>query len=203
VQLCDIEVIVAFVPDIDATEDVLDSIQIAHPGIRIVPTAFAPEHAKSKGLLLNECLSKTRGEWVLVLDADILLAPEMLAKLAELPPECMFAIPDGRKMLSRETTARVLLGEIRPWEHWEQLLQSEGEYRMREADGVPVGYCQCVRRECLDKVQYEEMHHFEGADWKFGKDMRETFGQETRLSGVPVLHLDHGSSNWYGAARHY
>jgi len=203
VRLGEIEVIVAFVPGIDATEDVLDSIQLVHPDLRIVPAAFAPEHAKSKGLLLNECLSKARGEWVLVLDADILLAPNMLSKMAELPEDCAFTIPDGRKMLSRETTAQVLLGEIRPWEQWEELLQSAGEYRMQEADGVPVGYCQCVRRKCLEKVQYEEMHHFEGADWKFGKDMREAFGMEKRLSGVPVLHLDHGSSNWYGAARHY
>ncbi len=203
VELNDIEVIVAYVPGLDATEDVIDSVQLAHPELRIVPTAFAPEHAKTKGLLLNECLGKARGDWVLVLDADILLAPNMLAKMAELPDDCMFTIPDGRKMLSREDTARVLLGEVRPWEQWESLLQSAGEYRMREADGVPVGYCQCVRRVCLEKVQYEEMHHFEGADWKFGKDMRDTFGMETRLSGVPVLHLDHGSSNWYGAARHY
>lgn len=203
VDLNDIEVIVAYVPGLDATEDVIDSMQLAHPELRIVPTAFASEHAKTKGLLLNECLGKTRGEWVLVLDADILLAPNMLAKMAELPSDCMFTIPDGRKMLSREETARVLLGEVRPWEQWDGLLQSAGEYRMREADGVPVGYCQCVRRVCLEKVQYEEMHHFEGADWKFGKDMRDSFGVETRLSGVPVLHLDHGSSNWYGAARHF
>jgi len=203
VGLDQIEVIVAFVPGLDATEDVIDSFKLAHPELRIVPTAFAPEHARTKGLLLNECLGKARGDWVLVLDADVLLAPDMLSRMSELPDDCMFTIPDGRKMLSRETTARILLGEIRPWEQWDALLQSAGEYRMREADGVPVGYCQCVRRACLEKVQYEEMHHFEGADWKFGKDMRDAFGMETRLSGVPVLHLDHGSSNWYGAARHY
>ncbi len=203
IDLHEVEVIVAFVPGLDATEDVLDSIGLAHPNLQIVPTAFAEEHARTKGLLLNECLGKARGDWVLVLDADVLLAPDMLARMAELPDDCMFTIPDGRKMLGRETTARILLGEVRPWDQWEELLASAGEYRMREADGVPVGYCQCVRRQCLEKVQYEEMHHFEGADWKFGKDMRETFGPETRLSGVPVLHLDHGSSNWYGAARHY
>ncbi len=203
VDLNQVEVIVAFVPGLDATEDVLDSIALAHPGLHIVPTAFAEEHAKTKGLLLNECLAKARGDWVLVLDADVLLAPNMLVTLAKLPEDRMFAIPDGRKMLTRETTARVLLGELRPWESWQELLQSAGEYRMREADGVPVGYCQCVRRQCLEKVQYEEMHHFEGADWKFGKDMRERFGMETRLSGIPVLHLDHGSSNWYGTTRHY
>jgi len=82
------------------------------------------------------------------------------------------------------------------------LLEDAGEYRFREAEGIPLGYCQCVRRECFDTVRYEEMNHFEGADWKFGQDIRDAFGQETRLSGLPVLHLDHGSSNWYGASQH-
>ncbi|NUM52381.1 MAG: glycosyltransferase [Candidatus Hydrogenedentes bacterium] len=198
-----VEVIVAFVPGLDATNDVIDSMQLAYPSLTIVPTPFAPEFANTKGLMLNECLDKARGDWVMVLDADIVLAPDMLARLTALPADCKFAIPDGRKMLSRETTARVLLGDITPWESWHELLEGAGEYRMREADGVPVGYCQCVRRECLDRVRYEELHHFEGADWKFGKDMRDAFGMEYRLDGTPVLHLDHGSSNWYGASRHY
>ncbi|MCC6488349.1 MAG: glycosyltransferase [Candidatus Hydrogenedentes bacterium] len=203
IALDEVEIVAAYVPGMDATGDVLESISLAHPTLTIVPTAFAAEQANAKGLMLNECLSKARGEWILIVDADILLAPDMLARLAALPDSCMFAIPDGRKMLDKETTARVLLGEARPWEQWQELLNGNGEYRMREADGVPVGYCQCVRHACLARVQYEEMNHFEGADWKFGKDMREAFGPETRLSGVPVLHLDHGSSNWYGAARHF
>lgn len=203
IPLNEIEVIVAFVPGLDATNDVLDSIQLAYPDLTLVPAPFAEEFANTKGLMLNECLDKARGEWVMVLDADILIAPDMLARLDALPDETVFAIPDGRKMLTRQDTARVLLGDIRPWESWPELLASSGEYRMREADGVPVGYCQCVRRRCLEKVRYEELHHFEGADWKFGKDMRDTFGPEHRISGMPVLHLDHGSSNWYGASRHY
>lgn len=203
VPLDEIEAVVAFVPGLDATNDVIDSIQLAHPGLTVVPAPFAPEFANTKGLMLNECLDKARGEWVMVLDADILLAPDMLARLTALPADCKFAVPDGRKMLTRETTARVLLGEVKPWESWDELLAGAGEYRMREADGVPVGYCQCVRRECLEKVRYEELHHFEGADWKFGKDMRDHYGVERRLDGVPVLHLDHGGSNWYGATRHY
>lgn len=198
-----IEVIVAFVPGLDATADVIESVHLRYPELTLSPTAFASEHANSKGLMLNECLSKARGRWVMVLDADIILPPTMLSAIAALPEDCRFCVPDGRKMLDKETTARVLLGEVTPAESWQELLAGAGEYRMREADGVPVGYCQCVRRECLEAVRYEELHHFEGADWKFGRDMRERFGMERRLSGMPVLHLDHGSSNWYGALRHY
>jgi hypothetical protein len=199
----EIEVIIAFVPGLDATNDVIDSMQLTYPELTIVPAPFAPEYANTKGLMLNECLEKARGEWVMVLDSDIILAPDFLSRLVALPETCKFAIPDGRRMLSRETTARVLLGDIRPWESWRDLMAEPAEYRQREADGVPVGYCQCVRRECLEKVRYEELHHFEGADWKFGKDMRDHYGMEHRIDGVPVLHLDHGSSNWYGASRHY
>lgn len=57
-------------------------------------------------------------------------------------------------------------------------------------------------KSCFEKVRYGEHHDFEGADWQFSKDIRETFGPEKRLSGMPVLHLDHGPSNWYGADRH-
>jgi hypothetical protein len=198
----DIEVHVAYVPGIDATGDVLDGLALAHPELRIVKTAFAPEHTTAKGFMLNECIAKAAGDWIVVLDADILLPPTALAALAAMDNGVKFVVPDGRKMLTPQTTARILLGEIEPWSAWDVLVEDAGEYRFREAEGVPLGYCQCVRRECLEQVQYEELNHFEGADWKFGQDMRDAFGPEKRLSGLPVLHLDHGSSNWYGASRH-
>jgi hypothetical protein len=202
IAMNDIEVHVAHVPGIDATGDVLDGLALAHPDLQIIKTAFAPEHTTAKGFMLNECIAKATGDWVVVLDADVLLPPTALAKLIDMKDDVNFVVPDGRKMLTPQTTARVLLGEIEPWAAWDVLLEDAGEYRFREAEGVPLGYCQCVRRECLDTVRYEEMNHFEGADWKFGQDMRDAFGQEKRLSGLPVLHLDHGSSNWYGASRH-
>ncbi len=198
----DIEVHVAYVPGIDATGDVLDGLALAHPDLRIVKTAFAPEHTTAKGFMLNECIAKATGDWIVVLDADVLLPPSALATLADMKENVKFVVPDGRKMLTPQTTARVLLGEIEPWAAWDVLLEDAGENRFREAEGIPLGYCQCVRRECLETVRYEELNHFEGADWKFGRDMRDAFGQEKRLSGLPVLHLDHGSSNWYGASRH-
>ncbi|MCC6155213.1 MAG: glycosyltransferase family 2 protein, partial [Candidatus Hydrogenedentes bacterium] len=101
----DIEVLIAFVPGLDATNDVIDSMQLAYPELTIVPAPFAQEYANTKGLMLNECLDKARGEWVMVLDSDIILAPDFLSRLITLPADCKFAIPDGRRMLSRETTA--------------------------------------------------------------------------------------------------
>ncbi len=203
VDMSDIEVIVAYVPDADITEDVLESLRLTHPGLRIHRSTFTEQNASAKGFILNETLKKAGGDWVLLLDADTLLPPNMLAKILEQTEGVDFIVPDGRKLLTRETTAKVLLGEIRPWECWDELLKGAGEYRYREMEGVPIGFCQIVRRSCFDTVSYYEADHFEGADWQFSVDMREKFGQETRLSGVPVLHLDHGGSKWYGTERHF
>ena len=104
-------------------------------------------------------------------------------------------------MLPPAETAKVLLGELTPWQDWDQLLNGPGEFRRFEADGVPIGFFQCVRRSCMDKVPYLEMDHFEGADWSFGYTIRQNFGEETRLTGLPVLHLDHGGSQWYGTQK--
>ena len=35
-----------------------------------------------------------------------------------------------------------------------------------------------------------------------GEKLRENLGPEHRLSGVPVLQLDHGGSQWYGTRTH-
>ena len=196
------EVVVAHVPGIDATGDLIENIEAAHPDLRIVRSPFPEHNTTSKGFLINESLRAASGEWVVLLDSDIVLGPDMLAAMEAAAGETSFMISDGRKMLSRETTAQILLGAVQPWEAWDELLQGPGEYRRAEADSVPIGFFQAVRRECFDTVRYIEMNHFEGADWQFGVDMRKHFGQEHRLSGFPVLHLDHGGSQWYGTVSH-
>lgn len=198
----ELEVIVAHVPGVDATGDLLDSMELTFPHLRVVRAPFSGQHVTSKGFMINESVRMASGEWVVLLDADIILPPDFFERLAKAPDEAAFAVPDGRKMLTPQTTAAVLLGAVKPWEAWGDLLRGAGEYRRSEGQGAAVGFCQIVRRHCFERVCYEEMNHFEGADWKFGKDMAETFGKEYRLSGAPVLHLDHGSSQWYGTPQH-
>lgn len=201
----EIEVLVAYVPGLDATDDIIQSMRCRYPDLRIVRAPFGPHQATLKGHMINETVRKAFGEWILLLDADIVLPPVLLRELGKAPEATVFVAPDGRKMLDPNATAAILLGEAHPWEteHWTRLVNGPGEYRRREVDGVPIGYCQIVRRACFDAVQYDEYGHFEGADWKFGKDMREKFGEEHRLDGLPVLHLDHGGSQWYGTKRQY
>ena len=197
-----IEVIVAYVPGLDSTEDVIDTVRLLCPDLRIRRSPFQEDRAREKGFMINESARKATGEWVVLLDADTLLPPDFFARMEGMTDSEEFLVPDGRKMLTRETTAKILLGEIHPWEHWDELFEDAGEYRHREMEGVPIGFCQCVKKSSLEKTPYFEAGHFEGADWQFAIDIRKHIGKETRLSGAPVLHLEHGGSKWYGTDRH-
>jgi hypothetical protein len=202
-DLARLEIIVAYAPGVDATDDVIDSVSAAFPSLRILRSPFSEDDAKQKGMLINETAALAAGEWLVLLDADTVLAPDAFARVEAVEAGAHFIAPDGRKMLDRETTAKILLGEIDPAAHWQALLDGPGEWRRREAASVPIGFCQFVRKRCFDAVRYEEHGHFEGADWRFAQAIRERFGPETWLDGLPALHLDHGASNWYGAKRHY
>jgi len=202
VPLEEIEVIVAYIPGLDATDDLIDSMRATHPQLRIVRSPFPKANARSKGFMINESARLARGEWFVLLDSDVVLPPDFFARLGALGPEARFVAPDGRKMLTPETTAAVLLGEVRPWEDYDGLLQDAGEYRSQEAKGIPPGFCQCVRREVFEKVPYVELDHFEASDWHFAKTIIDDFGPETRFEDMQVLHLDHGGSQWYGTAKH-
>jgi len=197
----EVEVVVGYVPGIDATDDVLESVRLAHPGLRVKRAAFPEHRVKSKGFIINESIRQATGEWVILMDADILLPPDFFTRVEAETADCVFMAPDGRVMLDAKTTAKVLLGEIEPWREWRDLVNA-GDYRHRESEGIPIGFCQIVRNTCFEKVQYEEYEHFAVADSNFGLAMRREFGQEKRLSGMPVIHLDHGGSRWFGTRGH-
>lgn len=203
IELSKIEIIIAYIPGLDATDDLIDSMRSAYPELRILRSPFPAQNANSKGFMINESAGMASGEWIVLMDADIVIAPFMFARVEEVSGDCNFVAPDGRLMLSKETTGKVLMGEVEPWRQWQDLVNSASEYRYREAKGVPVGFFQCFKREFMEKVKYAELDHFEGADMWFGMALQDTYGKETRLSGVPVLHLDHGGSQWYGTAKHF
>lgn len=201
-DLSAMEVIVGYVPGLDATEDVLGSLRRAYPEMRIVHVTFPMQNIRSKGYVLNRCMDMASGEWLLLLDADTLLPPYMFAALEQVERGQSFIFPRGRSMLDPETTAKILLGEIKPWEAWDDLLQAAPAPCQDEALGVPIGYSQCFRRKFLDKVRYPEYEHFQGADYEFAVALRKHVGHEYRLD-FPVLHLDHEGSQWFGAERHF
>ncbi len=197
-----LEVLVCYVPGIDATDDLIDSARMAYPGLRIVRAPFPEQNMHSKGLLINETVPKAAGEWIMLLDSDTLLPPGMFAAIDAASDSSQFMAPDGRKLLTPETTARILMGEVSPWDEWQTLMDGPGEFRHREANGIPVGFCQIVRKRHLVELPYMQMQNFEWADMDFGLKMRERVGVEYRLIGQSVLHLDHGSSQWFGTTRH-
>ncbi len=202
-DLSALEVIVSYVPGLDATDDLIDSMQATFPSLRIVRSPFTDQHAHAKGFMINESVKAARGEWIILMDADIVLPPTLFARIDALADSCDLIAPDGRKMLDKHTTGRILLGEIEPWRQWDELVGGAGEYRHREAHGVPVGFFQCFKASVLERIQYAELEHFEGADMWFGMGLQHELGKETRLSGLPVLHLDHGGSQWYGTQKHF
>ncbi len=197
------EVVVGYVPGIDATDDLLDGLRDAFPDLRIVRSPFGAGCERAKGFMINESLQAASGEWILLMDADIVVPPDTFAELEKATgDDVSFVAPDGRKMLTPEVTSKILLGEIRPWECHGELVNGPGEIRHREADGIPIGFFQCVRRDILKRIRYHELDHFEASDWVFGRDVVVRYGMEVRLRDFNVLHLDHSGSQWYGTSKH-
>ncbi len=196
------EVVIAYVPGIDATDDLIDTIKSAYPDLRVVPFPVAEGHAHSKGFMINEAVKVVSGEWILLMDADILLPPDMFAALESIKETCHLIAPEGRKMLPPDVTAKVLLNELKPWQEYDEMLRGPGELRTREAVSIPIGFFQCVRRDILTRIPYHELNHFEASDWHFGREVTTEYGPEYRMKNVYVLHLDHGGSQWYGTQKH-
>ncbi len=200
----EVEVIVAYVPGLDATEDVLHSIRLTYPQLRILQSPFPEECAHAKGFMINRSVPMASGDWVILLDSDIVVSPDMCAQLASVPSAACLAAPIGRKMIPPEQTAKILLGEIRPWSDWDSVITGPGENRFgdkREGGEIPVGFCQCVKKACFDEIKYNEYEHFEGADWEFAHALVQKHGACVWLAS-PVLHLDHGGSQWFGTRTH-
>ncbi len=201
-DLSKLEVVVGYVPGLDSTEDVLESLRLTHPHLRVVHATFPNQNVRSKGYVLNQCMEMTSGAHILLLDADTLLPPTLFSELEHRCPEHPFIFPKGRAMLGPELTAKVLQGDVRPWEDWNGLMASAEEIRENEALGVPIGYFQCFKRECLETLRYPEYEHFQSADYEFALGLRACFGTEYRLP-FHVAHLDHAGSQWLGAERHF
>ncbi len=202
VDFSEIEVVVAYIPGLDATEDVLECFEMTFPNIKVVRSPFSKSMWKSKGALINTSLPYCSGDWIVLLDADIVLPPEFISELLKVPSSQLFVAPDGRKMLPPDITAKILLDQIKPWECYSELVNGPGEYRKKEAQGIPIGYCQCCRKEIFEEILYPEFQHFEGADWFFGRSVVDKYGPEYRLENIVLLHLDHGGSQWYGSNKH-
>lgn len=198
-----IEIIVGYVPGLDGTEDLLDSLQRAHPSLRLVRVAFPEAMAKSKGFCINACLQSVSAPLIALLDSDILLPPPFLARAVEASAEHGFIAPAGRALLDAETTARVLLGETAPWAEFDALSEAAPEFRVEEnPQQVPLGYCQVFRASALEHVRYAEYDHFQGADFEFGEALMRHFGGAHRMA-ERVLHLDHEGRQWYGAQKQF
>ena len=198
------ELIVAYVPGLDATEDILDCTRLLCPELNIVPMPFEATHMHSKGFLINQSVAKASGRRVILTDADIILPPDTFQRLETEFQDNHFVAVAGRKMLDPKTTAGLVTGIHDPVADYAYLRdKTPGETRLGEADNTPIGFFQCVLRSHFERVPYEELPHFEGADWRFSVNIRKEFGKETIMPDTIVLHQDHAGSRWYGTKRQF
>lgn len=136
-----LEVVVAYVPGIDATDDVIDSFHLTHPDLRLVRSAFTTRQAQDKGFMLDESRKLASGEWILALDTNVLLPPNLFARAGAATGSGECVAPEGCKALDAETTARILLGDLEPWRAWDDLLARPGA----SGQTVPEGACQLMK----------------------------------------------------------
>lgn len=198
-----IQCIVAISPGLDAAEDVLDSMRRVYPELTLEAVALPAALSHAKGFALNECLQCLKAPLTVLIDSDILLPPDFLAAAIVAAREHGFIAPAGRAMLDADATARILLGETRPWDCFDELRAAAPEYRVDEnPQGVPIGYCQVFRSEAVSDLRLAEYDHFQGADFEFGAALAARYGGAHRLE-LPVLHLDHGTRQWFGAQKQF
>ena len=72
-------------------------------------------------------------------------------------PGLSWLAADGRKMLTPEITARILMGEIAPWREWDALLEGPGELRPREEDRIHCLAPGCSRARASDTGRPERL----------------------------------------------
>ena len=82
-----VEFIVAYVPGVDTTEDLIDSIAQAHPEVHLRRVAFTENKARAKGFIINEALQKASGEWVILLDGDTMVPPNLFQEIEKVPAD--------------------------------------------------------------------------------------------------------------------
>lgn len=201
-DLSKLEIVVAFVPGLDTTEDIMDTTAACWPELNLMRVPFSLAFMTHKWAMINQAIAKSSGKRILVTDADIVFPPDLFAKLSSKYVDAFYLGVSGRKMLSPATTAKILHGSINPSREFETIMKEDnGELRIDEAKGKPVGYFQCFTREVAEKVKYRELPHFEGSDGFFTEDVRKAFRKETIADDIIVLHLDHQGSRWYGTEK--
>lgn len=198
-----LQIIVCYVPGLDGTDDLMDSIELTYPNISITRIPFHASKQHHKGFMINQALLKVLGKKVLLTDADIVMPPDLFKILDQKYDQHGFVGAYARKMLSPTTTAKILLGELNPNQDYTTIIENDsGELRVDEAKGRPVGFFQLVNTDYLHKVPYQDLPNFEGADAFFAEDISLNCEQPTIAKEITLLHLDHGGSQWYGTKRH-
>lgn len=165
----------------------------------------------------NQAICNSQGEYVLLLNSDVIALPatfELLLELMGANPSAgaagpILLNPDGSFQASyndfptllREGLA--LIGPIkRRWEPYYPSHRPEVSRRTRTADWMG-GACLIVRRTCIDQIGLlDQRTHMYGEEVDWCYRMKQAGWSTVYCADAAVIHLGGGSSTAYSVSRH-
>lgn len=199
------EVLVGYDKTRDDTAWVIESIRRDF-GLRVRGFDFSDFSWKGcKADVMNTLLRQSRGDFVLITDADIVMPPDIIDHL--LQARDMPHLSTKRCLLPAEETSKILLGERDPIRHFDDTLREYedritkwGDIARKYEEEPALGYFQWVQGDLARRIGYpNKWRKFSGSDDSFSLAILRELGLvEVPLIDKTVLHLDHGPSNWKG-----
>jgi len=155
------------------------------------------EHARNRGLMIQEAFKRSRGQIIIGMDCDLVLPPDFLTRIVETVrtnPNRVVGV--YRNFLTPETTAGILTGGRDPFAEF-QALKIEDQEEKHGYRGV-LGYCQATTRDAWEAVGYPtEFDEIAKSDVAFNERLAKFGVTPMFLRDVTVLHLNH-ERNWMG-----
>ena len=157
--------------------------------------------------MINSMLRSSNADRFLILDADIVLPMDMICYLFNNYWWVKHASAT-RCLLPREETDKILLGDVYPGKQYGDLIVKYSHKItkwgniIRNYDEEPaLGYFQWVEGHLARWIGYpSKFNAYSGSDDGFSLNVMKELGirEVPMIEDKPVLHLDHGRSNWKG-----
>lgn len=180
----------------DGTHEYLAAVSRCYPNIRVREIRVSADKYLNKGMMINQALRASRGEWIWLTDADCLFSTTSLAHvLDKISGNSNILYFGQRRFLSEAQTDALLVGRIDGLKDFEKLAQVASP---RTPENYPWGYTQIIHRRALERIHYrEDFNHYAHSDGAFIEECKRSGITSRQIDGLFCLHLDHPFS-WYG-----
>jgi hypothetical protein len=193
-----IEVCIAAPGNPDGLHEYVQLIRMTHPALRITMVDLPESERGNKGKMLNAAFKASFGEVVMASDCDLIFPADFVATmLTRHRPELVLGC--WRVALGKDVTARILTGDLNPFEQFDSLRGQcdESELKGGVRQGM-LGYCQIVSRQAWERISYpEEFEGFGQSDIVFIDRLRDNGVQAMFMKDYYLLHLSH-NRDWTG-----